>query len=298
MNIRPAALLFSVVVILVGGIYFYSSTPNNGVSVSTEMPVPVEDKITETVAEEKPAATKSPDASASVALPKTSPVSPEVKQPDPPAKIAQETAVPSNTDEPPLKLKGIGVNFEDFKFTKEKLQFDRLFMGFGFVIPGSSSSSGQNKSNPQPTYVVPLGTPVRSLVDGIVAAIPTLWSGDYSIQVTADGKMQKWVYETEHIINPKVKVGDRVTAGQIIGEASTFDRGAPAGYGTVEIGILKGGQTPEHVCPFAYLDDSVREEIFAKMRNLFQTWEDYTGNQALYPDSEIPGCLTTDSIPG
>ena len=111
MNIRPAALLFSVVVILVGGIYFYSSTPNNGVSVSTEMPVPVEDKITETVAEEKPAATKSPDASASVALPKTSPVSPEVKQPDPPAKIAQETAVPSNTDEPPLKLKGIGVNF-------------------------------------------------------------------------------------------------------------------------------------------------------------------------------------------
>ena len=298
MNIRPAALLFSVVVILVGGIYFYSSTPNNGVSVSTEMPVPVEDKITETVAEEKPAATKSPDASASVALPKTSPVSPEVKQPDPPAKIAQETAVPSNTDEPPLKLKGIGVNFEDFKFTKEKLQFDRLFMGFGFVIPGSSSSSGQNKSNPQPTFVVPLGTPVRSLVDGIVAAIPTLWSGDYSIQVTADGKMQKWVYETEHIINPKVKVGDRVTAGQIIGEASTFDQGAPAGYGTVEIGILKGGQTPEHVCPFAYLDDSVREETFAKMRNLFQTWEDYTGNQTLYPDSEIPGCLTTSSIEG
>ena len=308
MNIRPAALLLLVAVIF-AGVYFYTSTPNNEASVSTKIPVPVEDKSTEMVAEEKPAATGSSDASAPAALPKTSPVLPEVnpvrsrtsngvKQPDPPAKIAQETAVPSNTDEPPLKLKGIGVNFEDFKFTKEKLQFDRLFMGFGFVIPGSSSSSGQNKSNPQPTYVVPLGTPVRSLVDGMVAAIPTLWSGDYSIQVTADGKMQKWVYETEHIINPKVKVGDRVTAGQIIGEASTFDQGAPAGYGTVEIGILKGGQTPEHVCPFAYLDDSVREETFAKMRNLFQTWEDYTGNQTLYPDSEIPGCLTTSSIEG
>ena len=297
MNIRPAALLLSVAVIL-AGVYFYSSTSNNEVSVSAEIPVPVADKSTETVAEEKPAATGSPADSSSESLPKTSPVSPEIKQPDPPARIAQETAVPSNTDEPPLKLKGIGVNFEDFKFTKEKLQFDRLFMGFGFIIPASSSSSGQNKSNPQPTYVVPLGTPVRSLVDGMVAAIPTLWSGDYSIQVTADGKMQKWVYETEQIINPKVKVGDRVTAGQIIGEASTFDQGAPAGYGTVEIGILKGGQTPEHVCPFAYLDDSVREETFAKMRNLFQTWEDYTGNQTLYPDSEIPGCLTTSSIEG
>src|SRR3989338_6776651 len=154
MNIRPAALLFSVVVILVGGIYFYSSTPNNGVSVNTELPVPVEDKITETVAEEKPAVTESNTDSSSVALPKTSPAPTEVKQPASPAKIVQEIAVPSNTDEPPLKLKGIGVNFEDFKFTKEKLQFDRLFMGFGFVIPGSSSSSGQDKSNPQPTYVV------------------------------------------------------------------------------------------------------------------------------------------------
>src|SRR3989344_5503730 len=105
--------------------------------------------------------------------------------------LQQYPSAQANLDEPPLKLKGIGVNFEDFKFTKEGLQFGRLFMGFGFVIPASSSSSGNDKSNPQPTYVVPLGTPVRSIVDGIVAAIPTLWSGDVSIQVTADGKLQK-----------------------------------------------------------------------------------------------------------
>src|SRR3989338_7267922 len=127
MNIRPAALLFSVVVILVGGVYFYTSTSNNEASVSTEMPVPVADKIKEMTAEEKPTATGSANVSTSAALPKTSPVPTEVnpvrsrtsngvKQPDPPAKIAHGTAVPSSPDEPPLKLKGIGVNFEDFKF--------------------------------------------------------------------------------------------------------------------------------------------------------------------------------------
>src|SRR3989344_6281704 len=84
-----------------------------------------------------------------------------------------------NPNEPPLKLKSIGVNFEDIKFTKEKLQFNRLFMGFGFVIPGNETTSGKDKSNPQPTFILPLGTPVRSLVDGVVAAIPTLWSNDY-----------------------------------------------------------------------------------------------------------------------
>ena len=171
-------------------------------------------------------------------------------------------------------------------------------MGYGFVIPAGQSASGQDKANPQPTFIVPLGTPVRSLVDGVVAAIPTLWSGDYSIQVTADGKMQRWAYEMEHVMNPTVAVGDRVTAGQIVGEVSTFYNGAPPGYGAVEIGILKGGQVPEHVCPFAYFDDSVREEMFAKMKNLFQSWEDYIGDQTLYTDTQIPGCITLQPIEG
>src|SRR3989344_9007859 len=85
-----------------------------------------------------------------------------------------------NSDEPPLKFKSIGVNFEDFKFTKAKLQFNSLFMDYGFVIPANETSSGKDKANPQPTFILPLGTPVRSLVDGVVAAMPTLWSGDIS----------------------------------------------------------------------------------------------------------------------
>src|SRR3989344_1650871 len=210
----------------------------------------------------------------------------------------QGASAQANSDEPPLKLKGIGVTIEAFKFTKERLQFGRIFMGFGFVIPGSSSSSGNDKSNPQPTYVVPLGTPVRSLVDGVVAAIPTLWSGDVSIQVTANGKMEKWIYETEHLVNPKVAVGDKVIAGQIIGEVGSFGNGDPPGYGAVEIGLLRGGQTPEHVCPYAYLDDSIREATFASMRNLFQSWEEYVGYPTLYSDTQIPGCLTLEAIEG
>jgi len=202
-----------------------------------------------------------------------------------------------DSNEPPLKLKSIGVNFEDFVFTKEKLQFNRLFMDYGFFIPASSASA--DKKNPQPTFILPLGTPVRSIVDGIVANMPTLWSGDISIQVTTDGKMQTWVYEVEHVINPKVKVGDKVTAGQVIAQVSDFDKGAPAGFGAVEIGILKGGQTPQHVCPFAYLDDSIREETFTKMRNHFETWEKYIGDQSLYDESlTTPGCLTQDPIEG
>ena len=213
-------------------------------------------------------------------------------------------------DQPPLKLKSIGVNLDyydpqtgkagDFEFTKAKLQFNQLFMDYGFFIPASSASP--DKKNPQPTFILPLGTPVRSLIDGVVANMPILWSGDISIQVTTDGKMQRWVYEIEHVINPKVKVGDRVSAGQIIAEVSNFDKGAPPGFGAVEIGILHGGGEglPEHVCPFAYLDDSIKEETFTKMRNFFKSWEEYIGDSTLYDENSYiaPGCLTLEPIEG
>lgn len=216
----------------------------------------------------------------------------------PTSKNQENPSSPQNLDEPPLKLKSIGIEFSDFKFTKEKLQFNRLFMGYGFFIPASSASP--DKKNPQPTFILPLGTPVRSLVDGIVADMPTVWSGDYSIHVTKSGKLERWVYETEHVINPKVKVGDKVTAGQIIAEVSDFDKGAPPGFGAVEIGILHGGGEgpPEHVCPFAYLDDSIKEETFTKMKAFFKSWEEYVGDSVLYEETSIPGCLTLDPIEG
>src|SRR3990167_6552271 len=69
---------------------------------------------------------------------------------------SENQRISQDSDEPPLKLKSIGVNLDyydpktnkagDFVFIKEKLQFDRLFMGYGFVIPGNESTSGKDKS--------------------------------------------------------------------------------------------------------------------------------------------------------
>ena len=221
--------------------------------------------------------------------------------------VSSPSVKTKSDDEPPLLLKSIGVNLDyydpktnkagDFLFTKQKLQFDRLFMGFGFVIP--ASSAGGEKSNPQPTFILPLGTGVRSLVDGVVANMPKVWSGDYSIQVSANGKVEKWMYETEHVISPLVKVGDQVKAGQVIAEVSDYDRGTPAGFGIVEIGILKGGNPPQHVCPFAYLDPSIKEETLAKIKAFYKSWEEYVGDTTLYDGAEqIPGCLTLAPIDG
>ena len=220
-----------------------------------------------------------------------------------------QTTTQSSADpnEPPLLLKGIGVELGtydsatglagDFKFTKAKLQFDRIFMGYGFHI--DTGNDNPAKDNPQPTFILPLGTKVRSLVDGVVKEIPTVWSGDFSVMVT-DGVHENWRYETEHVKNVAVSVGDHVTAGQVIAEVSDYDTGLPAGFGLVEIGILHGGQKPEHVCPFAYLDPSIKADVQAKLLQFYTDWETYKGDTALYNESaESPiGCLTADPIEG
>ncbi|MBI2601063.1 M23 family metallopeptidase [Candidatus Daviesbacteria bacterium] len=205
----------------------------------------------------------------------------------------------ASDDEPPLLLKSIGVNLDDIVFSKAYLTgFEMPFMGFGYVIPAKFSSTGKNKANPQPTFILPLGTKVLSIVDGVVVNIPTLWSKDYSILVSADGQYGKWMYETEHIINPKVKKGDKVKAGQVIAEVSDFNKNIP-GFGIVEIGILKGGSPPQHICPFAYLDPSIKEETFTKIKALYKSWEEYIGNTALYNEDEpVTGCVSMNPIEG
>ncbi len=220
-----------------------------------------------------------------------------------------DSARPQSQNEPPLLLKSIGINLDyydsainmagDFRFTKNRLQQNRIWMDFGYVIPGGDSSTGADKANPQPTFILPLGTKVRSLVDGVVIAVPGLYSGDYSIQV-GDGKNGNWLYETEHVINPLVKAGDQVSAGQIIAEVSTWSSQGNDGLGMVEIGILHGGNPPEHVCPFVYLDPSLKVELLKKIEALYASWEEFRRDSTLYDQTKyaVPGCLTLAPVPG
>lgn len=210
---------------------------------------------------------------------------------------------------PPLLLKTIGVNLDyfdattgmagDFKFTKKKIELGMIFTEYGHSIPGNSATDYKPKTDPQSELRLPMGTKVHSLVDGVVANVPKLYSDDYSVQVS-DGVHENWLYETEHVINPLVKVGDKVIAGQVIAEVSPHSKDGYDGLGVVELGILHGGNPPSHVCPFAYLDPSIKESTLAKITAFYKSWEEYRGDTLLYDEAKmtIPGCNTLDALPG
>lgn len=217
--------------------------------------------------------------------------------------------ISSSADKPPLMLKTLGIKLGaynsktgragDFRFTDAKVGQGLIFMPYGYVIPGNSTSNSKPKTSPQVEFRVPMGTKVLSLVDGVVVNVPKLYSGDYSVMVAAS-RSSNWIYETEHVIKPLVKVGDRVKSGQVIAEVSPHNKESYNGLGLVEIGILHGGKTPTHVCPFAYLDPSIKDTTFKNMRLFFRAWEEYRGNTSLYKENamQVPGCITLNPVSG
>jgi hypothetical protein len=206
----------------------------------------------------------------------------------------------------PGLIKHLGINLDyydpatkkagDIEFTDAKLgEYDLPFFEFGYVIPASSARPNP-MPNPQPTIIVPLGTKVHSLVDGKVFNVPLLYSKDYSVQVMATGS--DYIFETEHVINPLVKKGDKVKAGQVIAEVSDYDAHNYSGFGLYEIGVLKGGNPPVHLCPFAMLDPSIKDDTLAKLRAFYKSWNEFKGKQVYDETLSIPGCISTEAVPG
>ncbi|HSX30612.1 MAG TPA: M23 family metallopeptidase [Candidatus Saccharimonadales bacterium] len=212
----------------------------------------------------------------------------------------------------PLLLKSIGFNLDyynaatnhagDMVFTHEDHDLGLTHMIFAdFGVQDARSPNDPTKRNPQPTFVLPLGTRVHSLVDGEVVNVESLYSGDYTIWVSSH-KGSNYIYETEHVDNPLVKVGARVHGGQIIGEVSDHDSQYHPGFGIVEIGILhpEPNGVAQHICPFHYLAPSIKTDIQKKILNVHQAWMQYIGMPNLYDDahSAEPGCFTLDAVNG
>lgn len=216
----------------------------------------------------------------------------------------------------PPKLKSIGFNLDyydpstnragDFHFTRELaavLSGDPIFQKLiwsDYGIQDNRSPNDPTKRNVQPTFRLPLGTKVLAPIDGEVTRVDILYSNDYSIWF-AESKDSTWSYEMEHVINPTVKVGDTVKAGQVVAEVSTHGSEHHPGIGIVEIGLFHQlDNEPAHWCPFVHFDESIKDEMNKKIEALYTAWETYVGDDTIYDNANypVPGCATLEPSKG
>ncbi|MGE0864440.1 MAG: M23 family metallopeptidase [Vicinamibacterales bacterium] len=181
---------------------------------------------------------------------------------------------------------------------------------YGRVLPASSARP-MAQTNPQAVFHAVLGTPVLAVVSGTVTSIPTLYSNDFSVMIASSGQGGTW--EHEHVMNVRVRVGDRVTAGQQIADVSDFEcawgrSGNPADpicqsrLGLVELGLLYGGTTPMHRCPFEpeVVDPSKQADIFAQLTSARTRIKAAFGSPSLFGESSwaTPQCVTLSRVSG
>jgi len=192
----------------------------------------------------------------------------------------------------PATGKAGDVTFPEGGFSDEA--FDLIFFDYGQVLNGANVAGGQDKTNPQPTFRTTAGAKIHALIDGEVVNIPKLYSNDYSIHMRGEGS--DLIFETEHVRNVKVKVGDKVKAGAVIAEASDYDAHNIKGLGLVEIGVLKGGSAPTHVCTFDFLDDSIKTDTLKKIDQLKKDWAAFRNKPELYTKTVTPGCINRTPV--
>ena len=161
---------------------------------------------------------------------------------------------------------------------------------------------------PQMAFIAPLGTPVISMLDGTVCDLPQLYSNDYSVRVAPTGTPcttggAPILFEHEHLINPTVKVGDKVRAGQQIGTVSDYNPNWKAkGLGMIETGVFfsknDGSGKPWHACLANYVAPSKSASMLAVLTSIEQAWIAERNDPTLYNlAAQNPvGCLTTDDI--
>ena len=172
------------------------------------------------------------------------------------------------------------------------------------LLIGPIGAIVQGMVEPQYGFYLPLGTPVISMVSGTVCDVPKLYSNDYSVRVAPPGMkcMQGGayvLYEHEHILNPTVKVGDKVTAGQKIGIVGDYNPHWKAkGLGVLETGVFfskKGSNAPWHACLSSFLDPSKKTALLATLSSAFAAWEAELGDSTMYDEAKMSpvGCYTT-----
>lgn len=164
------------------------------------------------------------------------------------------------------------------------------------------------KASPQISFWLPLETKVVSMITGTVCKVEKLYSGDFTVMIASQKfpcvNGQSLVsFEHEHVINPVVTVGQKVTAGDVLATVSDYNPHWKAkGLGVVEIGILfikKNSNQAWHACVSSFLDPAKKSAMVQAMESAMAAWESEHSDPTVFDERAMPiaGCYTTEEIP-
>lgn len=234
----------------------------------------------------------------------------------------------------PFIIKNLGVNFAPYDSGTDRAgdfifgctNAYKVFIEFGAIVDGGSSG---NNILPTFEYIVDATTTISAISDGEV--VDVCWQSsitdppdagyvrctniswdvdDYEITVVINSNPQYEVYY-DHVVNPQVRAGDIITAGDPIGNPGITSHACEEFGGTPLLGrteiMVNSGAQSKSFCPFTHFDAATRATYEATVTQMMSDWEQYvfdvygiTGNydpnppkaEQVYDDEShpVPGC--------
>ncbi|MFN8015127.1 MAG: M23 family metallopeptidase [Acidimicrobiia bacterium] len=172
-----------------------------------------------------------------------------------------------NKDDSALDLQNIGIDVEkDVLITKDALREYQAghkgFYFFGDMLPG-------NRTNPNFEFAsVKKDAKIIAAMDGIIPFIKDQPETNDNEVYLQSNENSAWVIGYDHLINLKVKKGDKIKAGQVLGYPSPENNGLYR----FEIQITQSQGDGQHHCPVDFLNKKVKSDIETKLKNMMTAW--------------------------
>lgn len=132
-----------------------------------------------------------------------------------------------------------------------------------------------------------VGKNVYAPFDGVVSNVafqPESEPDDYEIHLRPN-KDSKWLMNVDHVLNPKVSIGQSVKAGDVIAETREYIL-------EIDISDFSTSSTLSY-CFWDFFDPALLSEYRQKVVDLMKDWEAFKGDAAIYDESKA-GCLVTE----
>ncbi len=152
----------------------------------------------------------------------------------------------------PPRLKNLAVNLTDLSFDMQAVSEYGPILPFGGELV---SPNGDRQLSPTIEFYLHSQALIKSPVDGIITDLGYQPEDkDYYAWIKPNS-FSPWIIEIDHITNPKIAIGDKVTAGHIIGQAGHWE--PSLNVGRTELMIVKRhwSNRQSYYCPLAFLEN-------------------------------------------
>jgi hypothetical protein len=179
---------------------------------------------------------------------------------------------------PPV-LKNLGVEFAPYNPLTSRAgdfifdaRYEKVFWEYGVTV---SDGLGGTKA-----------------LHGFITGVHDQDGVDYEIWIHTAPKNSAWTLNIDHITNPRVSVGQAVSAGDTVGNPGPWD----ATVGRVEIMLAEQTENA-YWAPFACFDPDSLDVYQNKVWTIMEEWETFKGDTTLYDETTMrdhfAGCLGT-----